>query len=654
FILNKILENSKGSVFYVDQAINYLVENGYLVQKGNILNISSSVIVPVTGSINDLIKRRITGLEKYTNLYGSYIKLLMAGDEIEYNIANLLIKNNLKNVLNRLTNMDLIETDNVSYVKLKHYNIIYNAVFPHINDEKKAALSKEILDDLNLMNEHILHPLKNKLLTFCDLQLAIKNLNLWADKCLLIGDVSCFIDCMEEVLKLTEIHSMEKQNSNTETTLNNLKLSIYEQLGELSYELYPDLAFRFLLYSLNNMDVYTQKDKFINLCIIMVKCCNSIGNYDETLLYIGKLIKSVPPEIFDIKSKKFNLKYYLLNFIKIRALFNAGKLLQCVELCNEFIFALNMVKEKKMLDEKFKEDFLSDFQADAALFLIKSRILLLSLDSDESIESISKYLPDPSLLEITKLLVDTLKGSKNVNPAIILEKYKDKKLSDDSQALICIINLIYLVQQDKWGSIPDVAYKGRLFAEKSNDFQLWYFFELVIGLAYQQNKNYKRAKAIYKNVLEEAVDKSMLNIILVSQYLLASVELFDNNLEKAIEIAYSANVFIEREQETSKLFSLNFKYLLALAFSNNQDFDNSIVCAKQSLYIAETHGLLYNKTLVSLLLYQIFDYISKTNEEKAAFYKEDFEKLKHNLSHYIEELDNNYLLNRFKQLIKSV
>jgi len=626
--IEKIIQSSQNSLFYIDQAIYYLLENNIVKYEAGELKIFSESIIPVPTSLEKLIKRRSATLINDNELLKSYLTLILLGEKISTSIFKVCIEEYSEKNLKKLAMLGLIKYSGKEFINVKNYNLMRKSILNAVDKAKLAAITENIYLKL-MLNENFLHPINFKYLEYMnDPKESLKILNHYAQLCSKLGDISAFICCLEKFNAEIDKNIREVDKDRLQQ-VNMVKLDCYEQIGDLAYTLYPETTFNFLEKAIALAEKLNDQNRITKLSGINAYCCTYIGNYKKSLYYINKIFSSLPKENFDVNSSEFDIKLYILNFIKIQALFNTGKLNKCIELSERVLKVLEIVKQKDLFTEIISLDFIEKITVDIRFFVIKSGLILLN---DRSAEFVKDFAENNIAFEILSLGKDFINGtSKDIYNKI---SAYNRDLDPETSLLYAVFAVLYNLRYGNTQEAANIAYSHKQTAVNLMNYQVTYFFDLIIGIAYKEIENLPKAKIIYEDVLRLSTEKNLSNIFFMSWYLIADLELYKGNVENALEIVNNVNIMLEKDQNISKIFSIYFKHLLSRIFAAKNDPEYVIKFEEQAIRLAVKYGLNYNAVCYSRNLTEVVQNLLK--DEKDA---EKIERLEEKIRNILSELN---------------
>lgn len=646
YLFKKIVENSRGSIFYIDQALHYLVENEILKPLSGALEVVSKKTVFIPNSVEEIIKRRIERLLFNQKVSDLFVKMVLLGPSISLNLMKSVDNADSEVTLKILQKMDLVDLSNKQNILIKNYNLVRNGVLKSLEKERLIKIAQEICTKFNITVD-VAHPVAVDCLEFSgQIKEACDLLNRLSHLFLLVGDVSAFIECSDKFLAVIDDTFDEKGESEfgyKRQEVNKIRLEIYEQIGKLCFEYYPEVAFDHLKTVIEQAEREQNEEKIIKLSTIIVQACNLIGNYIDALEYIGKIISRTDKGAFKVNSATFSPKFYLLNFIKIQSLFNLGRLDECIILAEEALPVFKTIKDSNMLADELSPKLVENTVRDTGLFLVKAKILQMRPDAEQEIQNFSMIAGNnPTLIEALRLANKVIKG---VNPEVksgINRLLSNKSHNKDTMMFLAVLSICCNMQTGDLQHAANTAYSVRSIAEEYKDYQTLCFFDLAVGQAYKAIGNLAKAREIYQDVLKTSAEKNIMNVMFMSWYLISSLEYAEGNVEFAIDLMDKANMVVEQNQKSSKFFSMFLKTLLAKMLNKHGDLEKAKECAETALNIATANGLIYNQVVCSKILSEILGKLQtiEQNPEKLASYKESIQKLSADVSMLMPQLSN--------------
>ena len=336
YYYNLLVKNSNGSVFYMDQLMHYFIENEVLSWNSGVLSANLKKLIPCPLTLEEIISKRMDLLSEKEDLFVFYLTLIILGPRINFINALGLGFQGLYTMLNILKSMDLLDYSKTGHIQLKNYNLFKNYLVNKVEKDRISQLAELMYKKLFPLSKTVPVVLSE----FIDFK--ANDQKWWNDIAELgyrLGDVAAYSESsLRSVKNLPNYKSGE------------ILPQLYEEIAKAMYKSYPDTALNYLNNVINHARVKNDNDRLIQLSKVMAQNCNLAGNYTETINCTGKIILLSPSKSLIPNSKNFNFGLYLLNYPKIQALFNIGKLHECVELGLEFLSVLKNPKNSQFID----------------------------------------------------------------------------------------------------------------------------------------------------------------------------------------------------------------------------------------------------------------------------------------------------------------
>lgn len=629
FFFEKILENTKGSEFYFEQAIDYLIDNSILKEKDNVLSISKEKMLVLPKTINELAEKRIETLKNTQGAYELFCSMLMCGEKLPFSIVQLLgIKNDVK-ALKYLEQNRFIKIIEDKEIKIKNYNLFRTSFLNSVEKDTLKEISQKLIEQIYI---NIMQPDKTKaeLLEFAGYKK--EAFAQWHSLAMIssqIGDFCTYLNCTNKFLSLVE----NVIDSQTDANVEKIKMDVYAELATMLYKYYPEKILTFLEMLLENVEASGDDAKIKEVANKLVQSCLMSGNYANALEYIGKIISRTQRCSFNPKEKDFSYTYFLINLVTLEIYYNLGRLNECIDLSDEiFEFAdFNQLLVIAPNEEVSKGQF-EESMYDALFFTTISRIVQLKRNRAEKIEELCSYMPKKyTSFRLLKLLNDYTQDINIIEP---MKKIAQEGLHDKySLVLFPILQGLIALRYRDWNNLANYIYNAKIQSVLLNLHQVESFCDLMIGYAYLNLGNTKKAKQIFYSILDSSSDSGLKNITYISWLFIAKAEYADKNIDTSISIINNSIVNIENDPNVSELFILLFKSFSAEITLTQGQIEQSMFCAEQAFDICCTENLnIYIPHIANILSF-IYNQIVTTNtqQEIVEKYKEKFNKVQEKL-----------------------
>ena len=174
-----------------------------------------------------------------------------------------------------------------------------------------------------------------------------------------------------------------------------------------------------------------------------------------------------------------------------------------------------------------------------------------------------------------------------------MKQIAQKCLKDKySQILFPVMQGLIAWKYKDWNNLGNYVYNAKLVAALLNQYQLEYFCDLMIGFAYQNLGNIKKAKQIYYNILDMAEEKGIKNIIYLSWVLIAKAEFQDGNIDMCVGLINNSILNLEKDADASEFFMMIFKALSSeVMIALKANIEKAMFCAEQAFETAAKNKL---------------------------------------------------------------
>lgn len=612
FYFEKILENTKGADFYLTQALEYLTDNEILVYKDEKYTVEKDRMIVIPKDIDELVKKRIQSLNSKPVAYKMYLSAVMLGEKIPYTVLQQLEFEDFVKNLRHIEKLGLIRIINDRVVEIKYFALYRSNILAMLEKNESDEIAQNIIDRL-FVNISLPARIKAEIYEY---SLNKKEaFSLWrglAEVSSKIGDFSAYLNSTNKYLSLID----NIIDEDTDKTVEQVKLEVYEEMSQLLYKYYPDKILSFLELLLENLEMTKDDNKIKTVANKLVQSCLMSGNYGNALEYVGKIISRTKRSTFNPIDVKFNLNYFLINLVTLEIYYNLGRLNECIELGDELFkyIDLNNIIDT-LLPEGFSKKQFREAIIDAQFFISLSRVIQLRKDSISYLEKLQSFIPEYCCFKLLLLLAKFLHGENIENE---LRSFENADFINDKYSQILYPTLMALVsmQNGDWNNLGNYIYQTKLVASSVNLYQVEYFADMMIGYAYQKMGNPKKSKQIYYNVLDLASSKGIKNITYLSWYLIALVEKEEGNFDMSLGILNNAVLNMEKDENISNLFIMLVKGLSAEILLGQHEFEKALFCASQAHEIAVQNHLSLNARGISQLLLTVYQQLIATAKDQ--------------------------------------
>lgn len=611
FFFEKVLENTKGSHFYFKTALQYLADDGVLELKDGSYKVSQDRMLVLPKDINELVRKRIHHLYVKENAFELFGSMLLAGKCLRFeDIRRLEFKDDAK-LLKYLEKQQFIKIVEDKDIVINDYNLYRQNFVEVCEKDKLSDIANHLLEKIYIL-EAIPNSNKAQLLELA--RLKKEAFSQWHALAMISsqsGDFSAYLNCTNKFLSLVD----NVIDDDTDKTVEQVKMDVYSEMASMMYKYYPDKIINFLQTLLTSLEAQNDDQRIKEVANKLVQSCLISGNYNNALEYIGKIISRTERSSFNPNDRNFNLNYFLVNLVTLEIYFNLGRLNECIELGDELFKYIDLSTiTERVLPEGFSKKQFDDALADAMFFICMSKTIQLKPDRKEALKHFEQRTNGRFTFFRLLYLLNEFLEDKNILPQmtqIAQTGLKDKY----SQILFPVIQGLIAWRYQDWNNLGNYVYNGKLVSAILNQHQLEYFCDLMIGLAYQNLGNVKKAKQIFYSILDSSEEKGIKNITYLSWVLIAKAEFQDNAGQMAVGIVNNSILNIEKDADVSEFFAVMFKALSAeIMLSSDGNLEKALFCAEQAFETSYKSNLnIYLAQLADMLMY-IYNTICSTKQ----------------------------------------
>ncbi len=603
FYFEKILENTKGSNFYLTQALDYLENSEILSFKKEKYHVEKDKMAVISKDLSEVVKKRIQNLAAHKEAYHIYLTSILLGENIPATLLQQFEYKNLIKNLKLLESFNLINILNDRVINIKYYGLFRQNLLEVIEKEELKEIAETILEKA-LAKANSASRIKAEISEYAlKKKEAFATWRNLAEVSSAMGDFSAYLNSTNKYLSLVD----NIIDEDADKTVEQVKLEVYEEMSSLLYKYYPDKILNFLELLLENLEATKDDNKIKTVANKLVQSCLMSGNYANALEYVGKIISRTPHSTFNPADPNFNLNFFLVNLVTLEIYYNLGRLNECIELGDELFkhIDLNNIVHT-LLPEGFSKKQFKEAIIDAQFFISISRIIQLKKDTIPELEKLQSFVPEYHCFRLLHMLARFQHGDNIENELRALEN-ADFINDKYSQILYPILRAMVALKHNDWDNLGNYIYQAKLVAASVHLYQVEYFADLMIGYAYQRMGNAKKSKQIYYNVLDLASSKGIKNITYLSWYLIALIENEEGSLDMSLGLLNNAAMNIEKDENSSELFTVLFKSLSADILYKQHEYEKSLFCANQAYDIIVKQKLNMNSTSLARLLLTLYD-----------------------------------------------
>lgn len=578
YYIKKIAQNSKGSVLYFNNGIEYLSEKNILTLRDGKLNIEKFENILIPATLDELINKRLQNLQKDASLYKILGMLILIGPFIDIPAAKLFGAD--EKVLNILFDKKYIYLYN-NAVYIRNYNLLKENFLTATPQEIKQQIAGELLGKIFITS--VKHPVQAELYKILNQEK--QEFLVWEQLSKVnasIGDFSAYLNCSIKFLKLLDNYV----NEGSQKTIEDYKMEVYENIANLLYKYKPNEIHNIAQVILENLEKSTDNKRVIDLCNKMLQGCLIDGNYSHAMGLLHKILSKFSGASINPSDKNFNASFFLISLVKIEIMFSVGNFKECIDAGEEILNVItpeniNQLKPTHLSIKQF-EDVIIEAMAFAAI----SKIILLQTNLEQFNAKLKENIGRlPKVFELFFLLEKVIKGEQVEIP----KEYTQ----EDNKFFTLTINILKAFSEnlDDYRKFADNIYQAKISAKMNKLSQIELMCDLLIGYAYFQLNQNKKAASIYYNVLETSTKNGLKMVTCLDWYFISMLKFKQEDLEVAFGIANNAIVQLEKESNTGNFLFFLFMILLSKILMAKNEKEFAEICLNNAKFIKEKYGL---------------------------------------------------------------
>lgn len=580
FYFQRIEKYDKGSILFLDFAIQYLMELGIYTIQDNSLKMVNPKTAIIPSGVGRMIQRRLN-LIKDKNTIKFLVMCVLLGTRVDVKTAETFGFENWRNIAEELynrgflyiynnciyfSNYNLLKPNLLAIISQSDLEEIVNELFEKVFSQNNASPVKAFLNEIIGNHEDVIFEWEK-----------LANINLS------MGDFSSYINCSQKILEALDKYA---QNWSAEE-LAKYKMSLYENICANMLDYNPEQNRNIAEQTLNNLRNNVDSLKFNQFCIKMIQGSCLHGEYLLAQNLTHKFLSSMGSASINPDSKNFDYNYLLVSLLHIKILFNLGKYNECI---NVGYNVLNVLDSKKInnigQDEQYKNEFIYLIE-EVVVCCALSGILTLKEDVNEFLKIVNTLFDFiPKEFNIFIELQNLIRG-RQVN---LPEDFEGKNLIAD--VIYHIIKAFALYHKEPINFAREI-YKVKIMSRYAYLTSFEYFADLLIGYSYIQLNSYKKAYAIFSKVEKAVKDKGLNSIVQISAYLLSLLNIKLAKYDTAYGILSNSDIQMEKNPVSDYLVLLNKINMNKILCALGQE-DNAKICFNQAKYIIQKYNLDFN------------------------------------------------------------
>lgn len=582
-----IVQGARGSYLFFKNAIDYLTENNQVKLENGRIIVSGNKNVLIPQKLTDLMVKRFAKLAENVPAMELFKRVLLVGPTFDLNTIKYLGITNGPNGLKYLSDLGYLFVIN-GVLFIPEYELMRKALERFLTPEQLQEVAKDVL--LKLYDSKLCHPVEARLLKMLGDEK--REFQAWENLSKVnasMGDFSAYLNCSIKLLKLLDEKVIDE---NSEKTVDEYKLDVYENISNLLYKYTPNEVYNMSKVILKNLEESVNDKKVINMCNKMLQGCLISGNYSYALELVTKILSRFKNASLNPNSENFNVAYFLISTIKIEVLFSIGNMKDCVEAGEEILRVLDSDKLKTLKPEHLSEKQFEESILDSMAFVCIAKCILMEAESKvtdfiDAIKSKIGYVP-----EYYDYFVDFAKVVKGYK----VSGSKDIQQDDKFSAIIYNIMKAFSYDVVDYEIFANDIYQAKISAKKNHLAQFELVCDLLIGYSYLRLEKFEKASSIFYNVLETSQNNGLKFVSYIAMYLSAELKASQANYDIALGISNNVVIQTEREDQTGDLLFFLFRVLMSRMFASKNDIESAEACFKNAQFIERKYGIEFDFT----------------------------------------------------------
>jgi tetratricopeptide (TPR) repeat protein len=656
-IKNKIYEYSKNIPLYMEQVLWYLFQTGALISGETSLSFNPQASnIELPAGVEELIAIRTKLIANSSpdalnilmsaSVFGSkflppFVQVISTIEEKQFNnIVQLLINNGV-----------FVMMDQVS-LRFKHgliWRIIYEQFF---NDEQIINYGTKLLEFYGRYTTNINSSILARHAEEAGLKPEMYHYSgIAAMESLAFGDAASYTELQNKVLELLpEVQMTEEEKLE-------IRIQIEEQLGRANYEFNPKIAADYLSNSVLIAEKQNNPAKVIDLTGYLARSCELSGNYAGVIECCDKALSI-------IDQKKYELETILLNYYKLDATYNLGRLEETIVMANnEVLSSLNNYISSNQTIKGIEVDDLVNIEYESALAIAKAYVCQGNKQALDLTKNIAEKAQKDSKTEyeIQALLLNALFYSLQGNISEsnnILEEVKPKfNVINAPEKLKLYWYFVAIISSSTNGHFQqakDLCEVAIKMANIFKDYNLLTLLRLILGKCFEEFGRPAEAHVFYEETVNFASEHKMATGALFSWYLAANQELTAGVPDRACEIAERALEIAQKPNINNFIAEILLNLLIAKSRTVRNDFEGAQINIETAISLAEKNDL----TLFLVSLYIAFGEIYRKHAEVDMQNIQNFVNVANRLYNkaliFAEQIENHFCISNADKAISEL
>ena len=653
----KIFRQSRGLPIYAEQALWYLFQTKALYNEENQLKFNSNYQdIELVPDFPGLFRQRLKMLEKISP---NVEKIVFSAAILGFKFIPQFIQaatgiedEKMQETLQLLVNNGIFAVVDQQTLAFKHITLWKLVSELAFNDEKNREINLNILAVLQ-NNTSVNNVFLAKIAEYSgNIEDAFQFYKNAANESFSLGDNLSYTDNQVKIYEMLPSANIPEEEKEAK------KLAISEQIGKINYELNPSVAIKYLTEVIEKYEQQENIVKSIELIGYLSKSCELTGDFLGVLDCAEKTI------ILTGEEDESSLEIMLLNFSKLDAIFNLGRLEETIVTARDDILPiLSKVIAKNEALPGLTIDDLKQIEYKTELTLAKALIFQGNKDVVEVLNrTISRAEKEnkqdyeaEALLE--QALFSIIQGDVNSCEDII-KNFKKKGFSlaklGETKSLWLLISILSSMITGNFEQAKKICYSALSIAKESKNYNVFALVKLLSGFFQQHFQYYKEATVIYDEIANYCSETKMATGALYAWYFAADAELQTGNPDKAKEIAEKAIDVSQKPNINNFLAIIFLSKLLAEIKIISGDLEGAQIHIENALNIAEDNKLYYLLIELYLILGKIYQENTSLSEDNKDYICSCACRSYRKALNFAEKIDNDFLINRVEKVLSNL
>ena len=656
-IENQIVQNSKGTSAYIEQACLFLNEMG-------IISSSDGVNIEFNHEYDDyelpnntykILEERLKLLEQnnlilvhalyYASLLGNKFSIQQFENVLQF---FRISKEDFQQLCSILINANYLTVFSDNFLAFKN-TIVWHYVYERAKtDEKFAEFNSNIyacIEHLTLSNNS-LKPLL--LQNFDNKKEAFMYWSKNSEYASYLGDTNLYVISLKQQLKIA--------NDITDILSAQERINKYKKMGKILYKLSAKEAINYLSAAIAyyKESASYSPARIIELSAFLVQACKKTGNYLGVIEACDTAINALPDGEFIVEKALITSK-------KLNALLYIGNCEEIINLSNtELLIVMEEALAKQNISKIVSDTGIFEIWIDTSLCLASAYAIkgdkkcfeVLSKVDDALVTNKIDDVKSKRQILLTKALAHTMRGEVKLSSDIltaITSKYTTEEMEEEYILRWNLINIINKIISKDYKNLVDEMFQITTFADNIDDIFTKNILKLLLGYIIQtRSKNTAKALEIYNDEIVFFSKEKIATGALLCWYLIANASIITQGVDFALDIALKALDVAKGPKINNYLFIIILKRLIADIYMIKHDFEAAKMYLEKAMSIAQNNDLRY----LQMLLYHSY---AKYNEEMINIYKDNAQEYAQAaIDMYKSSLNlcQNLLLTPYENLIK--